>query len=92
MLLRYEGKHKLFNIGSGRGLSLLDLIKSIEKVIGRSIDVRFTPARPFDVPVNILDNSLARRELRWTPHVDLETGMRRTIKYLAGLDQAAHNA
>ena len=86
LLLRYEGKHTLFNIGSSKGLSLLELIKSIEKVIGHSIDVRFTLARPFDVPVNVLDNSLARRELSWTPKVELEEGIRRTMKYLAGLE------
>lgn len=84
LLMRYEGKHKLFNIGSGRGLSLLELIKTIEKIIGRPVDVRFTSARPFDVPVNILDSSLALRELSWTPKIGLEEGIRRTIKYLEG--------
>jgi len=86
LLLRYEGKNKLFNIGSGRGLSLLDLIHTFERVIGRPIDVLFAPPRAFDVPVNILDNSLAQRELKWTPGIDLEEGARRTIKFLSGLD------
>jgi UDP-glucose 4-epimerase len=86
LLLRYEGKNKLFNIGSGRGLSLLDLINTFERVIGRPIDVCFAPARAFDVPVNILDNSLAQRELKWTPRIDLDEGARRTIKFLSELD------
>jgi len=85
LLLRYEGKSKLFNIGSGRGLSLLELLKTFEKIIGRPVDVRFTSARPFDVPVNILDNSLARRELSWAPKIGLDEGIRRTIKYLSEL-------
>jgi UDP-glucose 4-epimerase len=89
LLLRYEGQQRLFNIGSGRGRSLLELIGSIEKVIGNSLEVRFAPARPFDVPVNILDNSLARRELSWTPKIELEEGIRRTLKYLEGPDADA---
>ncbi len=86
LLLQYEGKYKLFNIASGRGLSLLDLIKSLERVIGRPINVRFTSARLFDVPVNILDNSLAQRELKWAPKIGLDEGIRRTIKHLSDLE------
>jgi UDP-glucose 4-epimerase len=85
LLLRYEGDNKLFNISSGRGLSLLDLIRTLEQVTDSRIEIRFTPARPFDVPVNILDNTLARNELSWTPIIDIEEGIRRTIKFLSGL-------
>jgi UDP-glucose 4-epimerase len=82
VLVRYSGKHKIFNIGSGKGTSLLELIKIAETITGDSIEVRFRPARPFDVPVNILDISLAKRALSWTPAVDLEEGARRTLKFL----------
>ncbi|MGC2064128.1 MAG: NAD-dependent epimerase/dehydratase family protein [Thermodesulfovibrionales bacterium] len=83
LLLKYEGKEKIFNISSGQGLSLLDLIRTFEKVIGRAIEVRFTSARPFDVPVNVLDNTRARQELAWTPQIDFEQGIKRTIEFLA---------
>jgi len=89
LLLRYEGSYKLFNIGSGRGLSLLDLIKTLDRVIGSPLEVRFTPARPFDVPVNVLDNALARRELSWAPKIDIEEGIRRTMRYLSRPDPCA---
>ncbi len=83
LLVQYTGKHKLFNIGSGRGASLLDLIKIFERVIGSPMDIRFCPARQFDVPVNILDNTLAKRELLWIPEIDLEEGAKRTLKFLS---------
>lgn len=82
-ILKYKGGHKIFNIGSGRGLTLLELISSIEKVVGRKLDVRFTPARPFDVPVNVLDITRAKRELLWSPKVGLEEGLKRTLDYLS---------
>jgi UDP-glucose 4-epimerase len=44
-----------FNIGSGVGHSLLDVVRSIEQVTGRSLSRRFHPARAADVPRLVLD-------------------------------------
>lgn len=44
-----------FNIGSGVGHSLLDVVRSIEQVTGRSLPRRFHPARAADVPRLVLD-------------------------------------
>lgn len=79
----HGGAEKIFNIGSGEGTSLLDLIRHMENVTGRHISVRFAPARAFDVPVNVLDISRAKRELGWSPQVRLEDGLRRTMDYLS---------
>jgi len=81
-LLKYHGKHRLFNISSGIGLSLRELIHKIENVTGLPARVRFTLGRSFDVPANVLDNSLAKRELLWSPQMGLEEGLRRTMAYL----------
>lgn len=89
LLVRHEGEPRLFNIGSGRGRSLLDLIQTFERVLGSPIDVRFSLARPFDVPVNILDNGLAKRILTWSPEIDLEEGAKRTLQYLSRLAKLA---
>ncbi len=84
-LLKYTGDTRLFNIGSGKGLSLLDIVSSIEAVIGTRLDVRYTPARPFDVPVNVLDTTRASTVLGWTPSVELSEGLALTVDYLKGL-------
>jgi UDP-glucose 4-epimerase len=57
----------VFNIGSGHGLSLIELIQKLEDAAGRQADVRFTAQRNFDVPVNILDVSKLRRRAGWSP-------------------------
>ncbi len=81
-LMEYSGDLRIFNIGSGRGTTLLELIKSIENVTGRKARVGFTPARPFDVPVNILDVRRAEKELSWSAGVGIEDGLKRTMDYL----------
>lgn len=76
--LRYQGSHQVFNIGSGQGLSLNELVAALESQVGCRIERRYLPGRSFDVPVSILDNSLARIELKWAPAITLAEGLRMT--------------
>ena len=82
--VQYRGSKSVFNIGSGVATQLNELIKIIEEVLGKSVARRNLPARPFDVPVSILSNALAREELKWAPRVSLRDGIARTAKWLAG--------
>ncbi len=84
-ILKYTGEVRLFNIGSGKGVSLLDIISEIESVTGVKPEVSFTPARPFDVPVNVLDISRADSVLGWAPSVGFNSGLGLTVDYLNGL-------
>ena len=80
--LGYAGGQRIFNIGSGRGVSLNELVEAIAAVIGRRPAVQYTAARRFDVPVNVLDTSLARQELGWTAATPLAVGLRRTYEWM----------
>lgn len=80
--LRHEGKRRIFNIGSGTGLSLNQLIAAIERLVGTTVHRRHRPARPFDVAVSVLDTSLAREDLGWTPKVTFAEGLARTARWL----------
>lgn len=82
----YDGPESVFNISSGSGTSLNELVASLEKVIGKDIQRNYLPGRPFDVPTSVLCNERAARELQWKPVVDLESGLRRTLDWL---EQAA---
>lgn len=79
----YQGAETLFNIGSGVGTSLNDLIASIEVILGHSIERKYSIGRSFDVPVSVLDISRARRELGWVPEVDLASGLQKTVAWFA---------
>ncbi len=71
------------NIGSGKSASLLEVIKTIEDKLGRSIDVVFKDARHFDVHDTRLDISRARRELGWEPVIGLGDGISKTLDWLS---------
>lgn len=78
----YQGQQSVFNIGAGTGTSLNELIDTIERIIGRTVDRHYFPGRPFDVHTSVLDNALAREELGWTPKVKLEEGLTRTAEWM----------
>lgn len=80
--LHYTGVHPVFNVGSGVGTSLNTLIGELEAVLGQTIERRYLPARPFDVPVSVLCNNLARTELNWSPAVSMPEGIARTSEWM----------
>jgi UDP-glucose 4-epimerase len=81
--LEYSGNHAVFNISSGDGISLNQLIAKIEAVLGRVVECKYLAGRAFDVPTSVLDNSLARDELAWQPHVSIDEGIKRTVSCIA---------
>jgi UDP-glucose 4-epimerase len=70
------------NIGSGRGVSLRELISLLMRILDKPIEVDYKPARDFDVRANVLDITRARNILDWSPKVSLEEGLSRHIAYL----------
>jgi UDP-glucose 4-epimerase len=80
--LRAGAPSATYNCGYGRGLSVREVIRGVEHVIGRSIPVREGPRRPGDPPVLISDPSRIKRVLGWTPrHDDLEVIVRSAIAW-----------
>ena len=68
-----RGKPSLtVNLGTGRGYSVLDAAKAFERASGRAIPLEFSPRRAGDVAACFADPSLARRELGWMAHRDID--------------------
>lgn len=82
LAVAYNGAHSVFNISSGKGTSLNEVIRLIEQVTGVQLQRENRPGRAFDVPVSVLDNALALRELGWSPKVSLEDGIMRTAVHM----------
>ncbi|MES2499599.1 MAG: NAD-dependent epimerase/dehydratase family protein [Pseudomonadota bacterium] len=80
--VNYDGAKSVFNISSGVGTSLNELLKILERVLGHEIIRHYITGRAFDIPVNILGNSLARQELGWLPQVTLEEGVVKTADWM----------
>lgn len=75
-------EHKIFNIASGHGASLNDIIAHLRVVTGRALDVEYTEGRVFDVPYSVLAIDRAQKELGWSPQITLEDGLRDTWAWL----------
>lgn len=61
-----------FNIGTGRGYSVLELVDTFEAVTGRPIPLCFAPRREGDIAVSYANTDLATEVLGWTAKRDLE--------------------
>ncbi len=89
--VRYQapaGGPRVFNVGAGRGYSLNQLVEAIREVVKTKVEVRYTPARPEDVPENVLDITRAQQILGWQPKVPLHEGLSRTWLWLKSLQLA----
>lgn len=56
----------LFNLGTGNGCSVLEMVKAMEKACGNEIKYKIGPRRPGDIATCYADPSLAQKELGWT--------------------------
>ena len=84
-LLGYAGSHRIFNISSGRGHSLLEIIAALRDHSGLPVEVKHLPDRGFDVPANVLSSARLRTETGWTPQVELAVGLTRTFRWFETL-------
>lgn len=67
------GDVSAFNLGTGRGSSIAEVVACARAVTGKEIVVRQAPRRPGDPPVLVADATRAREGLGWSPvHSDLE--------------------
>lgn len=79
---QHQGEARIFNIGGGTGHSVNDIIRTLEGLLGKTVEKRVHPARPFDPPVNVLDIRLAQEELHWKPEMSFEEGVAMTVHWL----------
>ncbi|MBI2069060.1 MAG: SDR family oxidoreductase [Elusimicrobia bacterium] len=70
-----------FNVASGKSYSLLDLIRIIEKIIGRKLEKQFQPRRHGDVRKTSASIAKARRLLKFKPQMAFEAGLLATWRY-----------
>src|SRR5947199_80164 len=72
----------VFNVGSGSGASLNDLIAALRSVTGEDFAVEHLPGRAVDVPRSVLDVRRAREVFGWRPRTPLAEGLARTWSWV----------
>ena len=65
------GENKVFNLGSGSGYSVLEVVNELENVVGDKLNQVITPARSGDPAVLLADIDKASKELGWIPKANL---------------------
>lgn len=80
--LEIDTKEKIFNLSSGEGHTLNNILAVMEKVTGIRPMVIYKEKRNVDVPVSVLDNSLISSVYGWKPGTPLEKGIKKTYEYL----------
>lgn len=63
---------KVYNLGTGKGYSVLDVVKAFEKACGHAINYAIKPRRPGDIATCYSDASLAKEELGWEAKYDID--------------------
>jgi UDP-glucose 4-epimerase len=66
------GRHDIYNLGTGTGYSVRQVIDAVRRVTGREFEVREEPRRPGDPPVLVAANAKARDGLGWAPGKTLD--------------------
>lgn len=74
--------YPVFNIGSGQGISINELVKLISDVLKKEVSIRYLNKRKFDVVYNVLNIEKAKKYLGYLPEIDIKEGLRDYIYYV----------
>ncbi|MBS1686776.1 MAG: UDP-glucose 4-epimerase GalE [Bacteroidetes bacterium] len=69
-------KYDIYNLGTGNGVTVLEVIQSFERVSGIKLKYQLQPRRPGDVVAIYANNEKAKNKLGWTATRDLDTMLR----------------
>jgi UDP-glucuronate 4-epimerase len=77
-----EGSHaRLYNIGRGEPVGLLDYVVTLDRLVGREARKEFLPMQPGDVDETYADVSDLKRDFGYQPQTDLEQGLAEFVKW-----------
>ncbi|MDR2538924.1 MAG: UDP-glucose 4-epimerase GalE [Bifidobacteriaceae bacterium] len=69
--LAFNGEHHAFNVGTGKGSSVMEVLHAIHDVTQIDFDPRLAARRPGDPDILVASNDLIRQEMDWQPKYDL---------------------
>jgi UDP-glucose 4-epimerase len=72
-----------FNIGTGKGTSVLEIAKVLQKTASSQVPIEFAPHRPGEQRESFVNADKARDILGWAPQVTLEEGLAKTYASFA---------
>lgn len=76
-----SNKVGIYNVGTGKEISILDLAKLILKLTHANLKINFEQKREGDIRRSVADIKKIKKELNWSPKYDLERGLIETINW-----------
>ena len=80
-----------FNVGSGVGYSLLNILEIAHEITQKDIQVNYLPSRNFDIPEIVLDIHRVCKTFDWQPEISLKQGMEKHWQWLQQLNSVMGN-
>lgn len=72
----------IYNLGTGTGYSVLDMVKAFEKATGKQVAYKIAPRRPGDIATCYADPKKAKEELGWTAERGIEEMCKDSWNYI----------
>jgi nucleoside-diphosphate-sugar epimerase len=82
---------KIYNVACGMTVSLLEIVKLLEKYLGYKLERKFMPKRAGDVRKTYADISLIKKELNYKPKVGFEEGFFKTLEWFKNNRKVCHD-
>lgn len=82
IIMENECRHRIYNIGSGKGVSINDILEIINREMHKKIKINYGKSRKVDVPKNYLNIDRFKKEYGDIPFVGLEEGIHLTRQFL----------
>ena len=76
-----RSNYETFNLGTGKGSSVLEVIQSFERVSGQKLNYRIANRRPGDITTAYADTTKANKDLGWKAELSLDDAMRSAWKW-----------
>jgi len=74
--------YEIINLGGGKNpISLKEIIKKIEKLLGKKANIQYLEPNKADMKETWADISKAKKLLDWEPKIDIDEGLKRTVKW-----------
>jgi UDP-glucose 4-epimerase len=87
-----EVSGNVYNVGTGRSVTLLDLVAALNRILRTDLDPVFAPTRTGDVKYSKADIRRTREDLGYAPQVSFEEGLQRTVEwYMETCEKLAEN-
>lgn len=76
-----KSRYEIINLGNNKPIELYQLIKNLEKVLGKKAVIKRLPEQPGDIPITFADINKAQRILNYQPKIEILSGIKKFLSW-----------